>query len=133
MAEQAKVDPRPILVRQLRERAAKLDATEFMPAWRDLMAEAFPEIDAWYAENPIVAPSAPKTLLAEGLSADLLRYIQIARDNPDSLRGALAQSIANTITERERERAQRYAEQQRAFFEGRKRYPIGGGPTRLGP
>jgi hypothetical protein len=127
LAEQ--VDPRLIIARQLRERAAKLDATEFMPAWRDLMEEAFPEIDAWYAENPIVVPGKPKMpWLDEGLSADLLRYIQMARDNPDSLRGALAQSIADTMMDRER--AQREKEYQ---FYKKLRHNGLGGPVRVGP
>lgn len=125
MAEQEEV--RTGLVRQLKGRAAKLDATEFMPGWRDVMEEAFPEIDAWYAEHPIVVNTPKMPRLDEGLSADLMRYIQIARDNPGTLKGALAQSLADTRREREeKERALR----QRLLFEVLHR---AGGPVRLGP
>jgi hypothetical protein len=96
------VNPRPILVRQLRERAAKLDATEFMPAWRDLMEEAFPEIDAWYAENPIVGHTGPPTPWGV-ITPEILALLKIAAEHKDTLRGTLAQSIADTMLEREKE------------------------------
>lgn len=129
MAEQEEV--RTGLVRQLKGRAAKLDATEFMPGWRDVMEEAFPEIDAWYAENPIIVSTPKMPRLDQGLSKDLLTLIRLANEHKGTLRGALAQSMVETIQERE-ERLREEQRQQYEFYT-KLRYAGVGGPVRLGP